>query len=303
MPDAPRCRPSAPSVAKRVTKSQVAEFAEIPMYVLFAGDRHLVYAEAAVRPVEVEVLPERRRAHVQHPAPEIAHRVERALVFACRAHRLQHVVAVECRHATMPFASEAVVEHLLRISKPRKRKHGGGRLRAMSLERWLAAETLPRIPADLSKFRVSESIGHECAVVERQCRQSLHAGEYRRAVAFGRPVKERTSHALEGVGWRHERGQAVECIGEIAVMPFEIRPVACKAVPLCNVPHPPERIWPHAVHPLRIRIRCCRHVVKRLRQNVRRAEHIQHHHRLRVHVAHPHKPVALDAVPDIVLAA
>ena len=70
-----------------------------------------------------------------------------------------------------------------------------------------------------------------------------------------------------------------------------------------RVAQEPERVVRHAVHPRRFGRRRGGGVVERVAQDVRRAEDGEDRARLGVRVAHPHEAVALDAVPEEVLAA
>ena len=80
------------------------------------------------------------------------------------------------------------------------------------------------------------------------------------------------------------------------------RGVAGVAMPFAHDAEEPERIVRHVVHPAVGRSRGDR-VVDGIGKDFRRAEDGQYRARLGMHVAEPDEPVALDAVPEIILAA
>ena len=119
---------------------------------------------------------------------------------------------------------------------------------------------------------------------------------------FRRPVEKRPVNPLQRVGGRDVFLKIGKRRPDVVMVFFEIGLVACEAIPFRHVADPPERVGPHGVHPF-VRLRDRRHQVERFGQDGLRAKHIEYRHRLGMRVAHPHEPVALDSVPQIVLTA
>ena len=53
------------------------------------------YAEAVVRPVDIEILPEASRPDIKHRPPVIPYGIKRKAIPARRTHRLDHIISVE----------------------------------------------------------------------------------------------------------------------------------------------------------------------------------------------------------------
>jgi hypothetical protein len=95
----PGGRPGGPAVTEAVTKALVAVVAEIAMNVFEARRDQLVYPSGVLGPVQIEVLPERRGAKVEHRTPVLADAIDGAPVVARHSAGLQNVISVERAHA------------------------------------------------------------------------------------------------------------------------------------------------------------------------------------------------------------
>ena len=115
MPAEPRSRPAGPAVAEAVAEAFVAVVAEVAVDVGLALGHELVDRCCVFRPGEVEVFPERGRPHVEHAAPVAADQLQGGFGLARLGQGLEHIEAVESRHAAGPARQQHLASGRLRI--------------------------------------------------------------------------------------------------------------------------------------------------------------------------------------------
>ena len=120
-------------------------------------------------------------------------------------------------------------------------------------------------------------------------------------VATGRPVEEaaRTGHVLMPLPIDHA-GRHIEQRIHIRLLLAQVVEVSGIHIIIVMDQSPPERIGANTVHPTRQR-RLVAGLVERLFHHLVVAENRQHRTELRMCIAHPNEPVALDPVPQVIL--
>ncbi len=293
-------RAARPAVAQAVPEALVAIRAEVAVNVLLALGHDFVNRRGILHPVDREILPERRRAHLKHAAPERAHIVQRARNVPAQRPRLHDVAAHEAGIAPRAVLRQPFGIDRLRV---RRARYGQNCRRGLAFG-WLRAipsHAARRLRAGFRQRLLAEHGQHARRVVQRQLQKPLHALVRSRLVPAGRPVEELPGHLLASC-LVHQEHQLLRQSRKVFPLLFEIGFVAGVQIPVMIDDHPPQRVARHVVHPpgyRRVRFQ----EIERLRNHILTAEEIQNRQHLCVHIAHPHKAVALDAVPQAALHA
>ena len=198
----------------------------------------------------------------------------------------------------MSIAAQLLTEHLLGRPQAGEREQRGGAFRAARFRTQLLKFRGERTRL-VGEGRVTDRVGHKRGFARAHESKGLRPGLRGRLVVLGGPVEERTRRPFAVL---HARQHVVERRRDVRRVLLQVVDVAGVAVPFRDVPEPPEGVRGHPVHPL-VRRGRGGHVVERRGKDVRRAEHGEDGHRFGVRISHPHEAVALDAVPEIGLAA
>ena len=118
-----------------MAQPRVAVLAEIAVDIVLARNRQLVDAVGVARPLQIEVLPEGRRAEVEHAAPVAADHVERAGDIAGFGAGQQHEVAVEGADAVIGPVPHDFVVQLPGVADAAENLHRRGDLVAAAVRR------------------------------------------------------------------------------------------------------------------------------------------------------------------------
>ena len=301
MPAHPRGRSAGPTMAKAVAESLVAIGAKVTMQVFLAGRNQLVDPAGIRRPVEIEILPEGRCPHVEHPAPVGADQIERRIDVATLGQSLEHVESVERGNALCAIRQKNLIGCFAGVAHTRQREERRPRFGGICIGHHQPA-AVSRLPTQARHAGIAQCIHESRTAVECHHQKPLQAGRHSLLIRRAGPVEK--PHAVDlffSIG-AHKRRQPLKKRREIGLLSLQIGTIARVLPEFLMNQHPPHRVAGDAVHPLRHRRHIARQI-ERFLHHVVIAKHRRNRAHFGVHVANPHQTIAFDAIPEVVLHA
>ena len=161
-------------MAEAVAKTLVAVATEVAVDVFFPGRHELVDPGGVGGPGQVEILPEGRRAEIEHATPVGAEQLERRVDLVGPGQGLEHVQAVEGGNSLPAAGQKHVAGRFLRALHAREHQERGPRLRAVGLGHHPLGPG-GRRATDPRHAVVAEHVHQPPAALERHHEQPLQA--------------------------------------------------------------------------------------------------------------------------------
>ena len=286
-------------MAETVAKAHVAPGAAVGVDVELAFRDDLIDPGGILAIVVIEILPESRGTEVDHPAPIGADQVHRFRIMPTFRQGFQQVVAHKGGELLRPVLQDDG-RCFLSIHHPGNREQRGSLAVAHSV-RDIGPKPLRHFGAFTLQSIVSEPLGHIGPGFQCADGKGLQACVNHIGLVVGGPVYETAILIILPVAV-HIGHNGMEERRQIFLLRLEVFHIPVPFVQMVLDDDPPEGVGADAVHPVR-RGGLVPDIIEALPDHFLIAENSPHGHHLGMHVADPDEPVALHAIPQIVLHA